>query len=446
MLVRKKRWGVAACATLLPLSLLTGCGASTNVTSSTNEAASASTPVTITIWDNEQGPMQQIAQTATNAFNTSQHKIKANIIFFSNDAYKQKIQIAMGANTPPDLIYGWGGGILKTYVDAHKVIPLDTFLKANPAYKNKFFPSVWGNVTINGHIYGVPEGGGTQPEFLFYNKDIFKQYDLPVPATWNQLINDVKALKNHGVIPIALGARDEWPDLMWLMYLTDRIGGPSVFNGIIANKPNAWDNPAIIKAVQMIQQLVKMGAFEPGYSGVSADSNEDQALLYSGRAAMLLQGSWIYPTLQQAAPQFTANQLGWTMFPSVPGGKGNPADLMGNISTYYYISSTSKYPWADETYLKDVVLNSYMVNQELKNGVVPPVKGLGAKVRNQPDGRFLYYAYTQAEKAPVFVTGWDQLLPPQEAQTLLQDLSSVFLLKMTPQQFVQSMNSSMPRS
>ncbi|WP_067932135.1 ABC transporter substrate-binding protein [Alicyclobacillus kakegawensis] len=454
----KKSALVTTALALTFTGLVAGCGTGGNTSNagsnsntqssngSNGGSASSSTSHTITIWDSESGTMQNMMQTATDNFNKSQKQVTAKIQFYNDNAYKQKIQIAMGANNPPDIIFSWGGGTLKTYVDAHKVVNLDSFLKANPSYKNKFFPGVWGNVTFNGHVYGVPEGAGTQPELLFYNKAIFRKYHLPVPTTWPQLLSDVKTLKANGIAPISLGARDQWPDLLWLMYLTDRIGGPSVFNNIINNKPNAWSNPAVAKAIQMIQQLIRAGGFENGYAGVSADSNEDQALLYSGKAAMLLQGSWIFPSLKSSAPQFTSQDLGWTTFPKVPGGKGNPNDLMGNISTYYSVSSSSKDISGAEEYLKDVPLNSYEIKTEIQNGVIPPVKGLAGDFKNVPDSNFLTYVYNKAEKAPVFVTGWDQLLPPSEAQTLLKDLNSVFVLKMTPQQFVKSMNAAIPKS
>lgn len=453
----KKRALVTTGVALTVAGLVAGCGLSgntSNASNTSNTAASNGTSVgeastspskTITIWDSESGTMQTMMQTATDNFNKSQNKVQANIQFYNDNAYKQKIQIAMGANNPPDLIFSWGGGTLKTYVDAKKVVNLDSFLKANPSYKNKFFPGVWGNVTFNGHIYGVPEGAGTQPELLFYNKSIFQKYHLSAPKTWTQLLSDVKTLKANGIAPISLGARDQWPDLLWLMYLTDRIGGPTVFDNIINNKPNAWSNPAVTKAIQMIQQLIKAGGFENGYAGVSADSNEDQALLYSGKAAMLLQGSWIYPSLQQSDAQFTSQDLGWTTFPTVAGGKGNPADLMGNISTYYSVSASSKNISGAEEYLKNVPLNNYEIQTEIKNGVIPPVKGLANDFKKVPNSNFITYVYNKAEKAPVFVTGWDQLLPPSEAQTLLTDMNSVFVLKMTPQQFVKSMNAALAK-
>jgi raffinose/stachyose/melibiose transport system substrate-binding protein len=447
-----KKYGALVTGLALSLSLvLSGCGSSSTKSpsggsSSKGSSNASSSGQSVTIWDSESGPMQNMMQTATDKFNQSQNQVKANIQFYNNDAYKQKIQIAMGANNPPDVIFSWGGSTLKNYVDAKKVVNLDSFLAANPSYKDRYFPGVWGNVTFNGHIYGVPEGGGTQPELLFYNKSIFKQYNLPAPTTWDNLLSDVKTLKSKGIAPISIGARDEWPELMWLTYLTDRIGGPDVFNNIVNGKANAWSDPAVTKSLQMIQQLINAGGFESGYSGVSANSNEDQALLYSGKAAMLLQGSWIYPSLKSSAAQFTNNDLGWTTFPSVSGGKGNPADLMGNISSYYSVSASSKNIKGAEKYLSDVPFNQYEIKTEIKSGVIPPVKGLENDLKNAPNSNFLTYVYQISGKAPVFVTGWDQLLPSSEAQTLLTDLNSVFVMKMTPQQFEQDMNNALSKA
>ena len=98
-------------------------------------------------------------------------------------------------------------------------------------------------------------------------------------------------LKAAGIAPFSLGGQSKWPQLMWLEYLTDRIGGPEVFQAIQDNKPNAWSDPAVIQANTMIQQLVDAGGFADGFSSIATDSNADLALLYTGKAAMILQGS-----------------------------------------------------------------------------------------------------------------------------------------------------------
>lgn len=84
----------------------------------------------------------------------------------------------------------------------------------------------------------------------------------------------------------------------------------------------------MIEANTKIQQLVDMGAFEPGFGSVSYNDGESTALVYTGRAAMQLMGSWDFSTVLTQSVVDNGD-LGWFPFPAVPGGKGNPADVAG---------------------------------------------------------------------------------------------------------------------
>ena len=76
---------------------------------------------------------------------------------------------------------------------------------------------------------------------------------------------------------------------------------------------------------------MKANGFIKGFSSIAADSNADQALLYTGKAAMMLHGGWIYGSMKDNAADFVkSGQLGYTNFPSVSGGKGDPANIVGN--------------------------------------------------------------------------------------------------------------------
>ena len=49
----------------------------------------------------------------------------------------------------------------------------------------------------------------------------------------------------------------------------------------------------MIETCTKIQDLVKANGFIKGFSSIAADTNADQALLYTGKAAMMLHGSWV---------------------------------------------------------------------------------------------------------------------------------------------------------
>lgn len=405
-----------------------------------NPTTTGSSASTVTVWDIRTGSEQQAVQKAASAFNTAHANIHAVVDFFQNDPYKQKLQVAMGAHNPPDIFFGWGGGVLKSYIDANDVYDLTSALNADSSWQNRFLPAVMSGVTFNGKIYGVPNSG-MQPVFFFYNKTIFSKYHLNPPQTWSELLSVISTLKQHNIIPIALAGGSQWPYLMYEEYLVDRYGGPSAFDAVITNQANSWSQDAFMKANTAIQDLVTMGAFGSSYASTIADTNQDAALVYTGKAGMMLQGNWNFPVFVTNAPQLVSQgNLGWFPFPAVEGGAGNPADISGNPCNYYSIASTAKSPQDCITYLKGAVLSDANVSQLISLGDVPPVQGIASQLSSAQNSDWLQYNYNLVQNAPHFQLSWDQALLPQPAQALLTNLSQLFLKQIAPQEFSANMN------
>jgi raffinose/stachyose/melibiose transport system substrate-binding protein len=415
---------VAAIATAAVVALA-GCG-----TSGPASAGGQATAWSLT-------GQQQTIQNAFDAWNGSHADQSIKVQFFQNDAFKSKIRTAIGSGEAPTLIWSWGGaGNFKTYVDSKKVIPLDESLTS------KFFPSIVNNGKIDGKLYAVPNNS-VQPVLLYFNKDLLKKAGIDAaPATWNELIDDVKTLRSKGIAPLAMGGASKWPQLMWLEYLVDRIGGPEVFQAIQQNKKDAWSDPAIASAVDKIQQLVEAGGFIDGYESVATDSSADTALVTTGKAAMILHGAWAYASMKTADPEFTQSSLGWADFPSVGGGKGDPKNVVGNASNYWSISSdaTDKEKAAAEGFLAKGNMTDKYIDDLLAGGAVPPVNGIESKIEATPNADFLMDVYTMSKDAPNFTLSWDQAIAPAAADALLTNLDKVFLGQLTAQQFADAMN------
>ena len=405
-----------------------------------------SSSTTVTVWDIRTGSEQQVVQSMAAAFNSAHSNIHAVVDFFQNDPYKQKLQVAMGAHNPPDIFFGWGGGILKSYIDANDVYDMTPDLNADSSWKNRFLPAVMSSVTFNGEIYGVPNSG-MQPVMFFYNKTIFDKYHLTPPQTWSELLNVINTLKQHNIIPIALAGGSKWPYLMYEEYLVDRYGGPSAFDAVFANQTNAWAQDAFIKANAAIQQLVNMGAFGSSFASTIADTNQDAALVYTGKAGMMLQGNWNFPVFLTNSPQLVSSgSLGWFPFPAVEGGSGNPADVAGNPCNYYSISKASKSPQDCITYLKNAVLSPANVQKLIAIGDVPPVQGISSQLASAPNAEWLQFNYNMVLNAPHYQLSWDQALAPSAAQSLLTNLDQLFLKQISPQQFSTNMNATIGAS
>lgn len=384
-------------------------------------------------------PADEAEKALVASFQASHPGSHINLTLVENQSYKQKLQLAMGAGNPPTIFWTWGGGILQQYIKAGYVESLG----ANPSWASAFLPSSLGAVTYNGQLYGIPVQG-TQPVFFFYNKQIFDRYHLTFPTTWNGLLSTIRTLKSHGVTPIALANGDQWPGLMYLEYLADRIGGPQVAKALEANKPGAWSDPAVIKALTYIQDLAKAGAFNEGYQSLKFSGGGSDALVYSGKAAMQLMGVWdISSTMGSAKDFVTSGTLGMAPFPSVEGGAGDPANLAGNTASYVAISSraTPAQKAVALAFLKDALTSQEYARAQVAAGEVPVTTGATPLFAGQQLQSYDTVIYNSVKTAPSFQYSWDQALTPKPASALLTNLAQVFELTMSPQAFASAMNS-----
>ncbi|WP_255505740.1 ABC transporter substrate-binding protein [Mycetocola sp. JXN-3] len=363
-------------------------------------------------------------------------QIKDN--YFGTNDFKDKIRTAVSSDQAPTLVYNWGGGTLKSYVKAGLVRDLTSDLSGKTDWTQKIVPSVAQAGVVDGKTYAVPMSA-TAPVVLYFNKDVLKKAGVEAPQTWDELIASIPKFKAAGVAPISLGGGSKWPYLMWIEYLVDRIGGPEVFQNIVDNKPDAWSDPAVIKAGEMIRQLVDAGGFADGYASVSADTNADLALMVTGRAGMLLQGSWAYSGIKDIDPKFESDgKLGYAAFPAVDGGKGDPKSLAGNPSVYWSISAKATDAQAKKAldYITSDVWNDSYVKTMTDAGNIPPLTDAATKVK----GDFATTLSGMVSEAPSFQQSWDLALSPAASAALWTQLDLLFGGTSTPKQFSDNMN------
>jgi len=387
-------------------------------------------------------PGEAIRQAAVDRFNKANPDAKITATAFQNDAYKPKIKTAIGAGQAPTLIWGWGGGGLKSYVDANQVEDLTPWLTENAAVKDKIFPSSFGAATVNSKIYAMPVET-VQPIVLYYNKKVFEQVGVQPPQSWADIMALVPQFNAKKIAPFALGGQSRWTNMMWLEFLFDRIGGNEVFQAVFDGQKDAWNQPASIEGLTKMQELIKANGFIKGFSSITADSNADQALLYTGRAAMMLHGSWSYGIQSEKGGDFVkSGGLGYMNFPPVDGGKGDPSDTVGNPGQYISISSKATAEQKDtaKKFFSTVLQDNDEVAGWIKSGGVPIIKGSDSQLSASPDADFLKFVYDTSSKAKVFAQSWDQALSPTAAETLLDNIAKLFQLSISPQQFATNMN------
>ena len=396
-----------------------------------------------TYWFLTGQPQQGIREDTVKRFNAANPNGKIGYTEFQNDAYKTKIKTAIGAGQGPTIIWGWGGGGLKSYVEANQVEDLTSWFDQNPQQKERRFPAAFQAATVNGKIYALPAEVVT-PIVLFYNKKVFDKVGAQPPQSWADIMNLVQKFNSAGVAPFSLGGQSRWTNMMWLEFLLDRIGGPQVFQNVFDGKKDAWSDPAVTDMLTKVQDLVKANGFIKGFSSITADSNADQALLYTGKAAMMLHGTWTYGNMKSSGGDFvTGGHLGYMNFPKVSASdKGDPSDTAGNPGAYCSISSkaTDAQKGIARKFFASTLLDDTEVKKWVQAGQVPIVKGADASFGSGQDADFLKFVYDVSSKAKNFAQSWDQALSPTAAETLLDNIAKLFQLNITPQQFADNMN------
>ncbi|WP_031037381.1 extracellular solute-binding protein [Streptomyces sp. NRRL F-5650] len=395
-----------------------------------------------TYWYLNGQPQEGVRAGAVDAFNKAHPDGRIDDTTFQNDAYKTKIKTAIGAGQAPTIIWGWGGGTLRTYAEAGQVEDLTPWFDEHPDVKKGLFPSSFGAATVDGRIYAMP-CETVQPIILYYNKKVFDQVGVEPPESWDDLMALVPRFNAKGIAPLSLGGQSRWTNMMWLEFLFDRIGGPEVFQAVVEGEKDAWSNPDAITALTKVQELVKADGFVRGFSSITADSNADQALLYTGKAAMMLHGAWSYGIQQADGGDFVpGGGLGYMNFPPVEGGKGDPDNAVGNPAQYLSISS--KAGDEEKKIAKEFFATGVLQDAEVKawidNGSVPVRLGTEKLLAASKSADFLQVNYGIASRAKTFVQSWDQALGPTAAETLLDNIVKLFQLSISPQQFAGNLN------
>jgi len=151
--------------------------------SSGAEQPSADDPVTIDFWGWVPGLEDLVAQ-----WNDENEDIQVTFHRMTGDD-GQKVEAAVDAGKGPDLVQ-LSTHNLPEYVISERVVDITEYVSE---YESNYTPASWSAVSFDGHVFGVPQGIG--PAGTMYRTDIFAEYGLEFPETWDEYIETARALK-----------------------------------------------------------------------------------------------------------------------------------------------------------------------------------------------------------------------------------------------------------
>ena len=101
----------------------------------------------------------------------------------------------------------------------------------------------------------------------WYWQDIFEENGLEVPATYDDFVAAAAVLREADKIPIAWGAKDQWPNTDWLVILASQWRAGAVEAAELGEI--FFTDESIVNALNFMQQMTDDGLFNDGPFGTT---------------------------------------------------------------------------------------------------------------------------------------------------------------------------------
>lgn len=239
----------------------------------------------------------------------------------SSEAWKQEILNDFAAGNEPDILFFFACSADSQPL-LSRVVPVEELNRADPAL----------NLPVNealrepdGKVYAIP----VRPfwEGLLCNTELFDSLDLPLPDTWEHLMEAVRGFRAHGITPFTLSLMDAPHYIAEMVMLAcctpeEQQARPSVLEEI----PASW-----FRAMALLRELAESGAF-PDQASLLTERSAN-ALFREGKAAMQVDGVWYAKQLSEA-------EMGRTAVLPVPRATDDhqPVSFIGGVSMGFYLT------------------------------------------------------------------------------------------------------------
>lgn len=200
-------------------------------------------------------------------------------------SYLQKLKTMIAGGNMPDIIDIDADPYCQELVDAGMLVNVKEFLESEGKY-DSFYPiALRYQEFTDGTLYTLPLE--YHVEMIWYNTEIFKEYDLEAPATMDEWLEICAVLKENGVTPIAVDGIDRWPVQRYLAMIPFRLTGNDYIIDLRNGEASMGDEVGL-RGVSFLQEIGQY--FNEGFA--ATDYATAQSLLLDGKAAMYYIGDW----------------------------------------------------------------------------------------------------------------------------------------------------------
>jgi multiple sugar transport system substrate-binding protein len=251
-----------------------------------------------------------VEQALIEQFEAAHPNIQVNL-----EPYRQQPENYLSDPAPPDLMAMVPGNPLHAAIDAGQLTDItDLWQQADLA---NAYPAALRNLSErDGKQYLLPIGYAWSA--IYYNKQIFEQYDLQPPRTWDEFITLCDTLLLNGETPLALSGRDPFMASLWIDYLDLRLNGVDFHRQLSSGEISYEDNRTRL-LFETWHSLVGRGYFvEDAFSltdlGALTAIARNSRLDHNGGQAVMTLAS---PVFLADLPELFRAELDFFPFPTI---------------------------------------------------------------------------------------------------------------------------------
>ena len=269
-------------ATVMAVGMLAGCGGSDGSSEGDGSSESEASK-DVTIWYYMETEGHQVAlDKVIQDYNESQdaYEVTAKYVPFAD--FKKQLSIGASANELPDI------AILDS-PDHASYASMGIFEDLTGKFDvDNYYEGTVNSCTLDDKLYGVPFGANCLA--LYYNEDMLNAAGCSVPTTWDELMDTAKALTTDSVSGLAFcSVQNEEGTFNFVPWLWST--GASSYE---------MDSEGGIKALTFAKELIDSGVMSKECTNWTQGDVMNQFI--SGNVAMMVNGPWQIPTMQEEAP------------------------------------------------------------------------------------------------------------------------------------------------
>lgn len=239
--------------------------------------------LSVSIWDTNQEPgLKEIL-----ADFTEETGIKTKLTVVKWDEYWTMLEAGAQGGSLPD-VFWMHSNESERYMSNDMLLDLtDKIAESDKIDPENYPEDIWGLYTYDDKYYAVPKDVDTIA--LWYNKTMFDEAGLAYPTadwTWDDVSEATKKLTKDDGSQYGLAVRNDNNQAGYYNLVYDN-------GGYIINEDktkSGWDDPKTMEAMKTLEGWIKDGVM-PSIETMS--ENGEDVLFQSGKAAMVLQGSWM---------------------------------------------------------------------------------------------------------------------------------------------------------